>query len=407
MTARPAALLPVLMVQFIGAFGVSLVLPFLVFVVRDLGGNGLAYGILGAVYPATQMIGAPLLGRWSDRVGRRRVLAVTQTGTMLSWALFLAAMLAPRVELGATPLGLLTLPLVGLFVARAVDGLTGGNIAVANAVVADISDASNRSTHFGRMGVASNLGFIVGPMLAGLLGGTALGAKLPVACAVGVAAVGLALILFRLPETRRRTSFDDEPALGLVAALRLPGAAFLLPLVFVIFLAFNVFYTAFPVHAAESLGWSPARMGLFFAVLSGFMVLVQGPLLSRIAPRVPAAHLVAGGNVLLAGAFLCLTAGRSELTWLCAVLFALGNGLMWPSYLSVLSTIGGARFQGAIQGHAASMGSAASVAGLLLGGWLYDAAGPATFFVPFAVILFAGLVSGRVCHEQAPEATSA
>ena len=408
MRSRHPALLPVLSVQFIGAFGVSLVLPFLIFVVRDLGGNGLAYGILGAMYPATQMIGAPWLGRLSDRIGRRPVLAITQSGTMLSWLLFLGAMTMPRVELLQMPLGLLTVPLIGLFVARALDGLTGGNIAVANAVVADVSGDADRSTNFGRMGVAQNLGFIAGPMLAGLLGGTALGAKLPVMSAVGVAAIGLALIWFRLPETRHRGESVEEsvPDLGLREALRLPGAALLLPLYFVIFLAFNVFYTAFPVHAAEALDWTPSRMGLFFAVLSGMMVLVQGPLLARIAPRVPAAVLVAGGNVLLAGAFLCLTTGRSDLTWVCAALFALGNGLMWPSYLAVLSTIGGSRYQGAIQGHAASMGSAAAIAGLLLGGVLYDVSGPATFFVPSTVILLAGLVSGRVCHERAPEASS-
>lgn len=79
---------------------------------------------------------------------------------------------------------------------------------------------------------------------------------------------------------------------------------------------------------------------------------------------------------------------------------------MWPSYLAVLSTIGGTRYQGAIQGHAASMGSAASIAGLLLGGLLYDRAGTSTFFVPFVVILVAGLVSGRICRQAAPEATA-
>ena len=407
MSDRPRALLPVLLVQFIGALSISLVLPFLVFVVRDAGGNGLAYGVMGAIYPATQMIGAPLLGRWSDRVGRRTVLTVTQAGTLVSWIGFLAAMLAPRVVFAdGTPIGVLTLPLLGLFLARALDGLTGGNVAVANAVVADISRDDDRSSNFGRMGVASNLGFIVGPMLAGLLGSTALGNALPVMAAIVVAAVGLVLIRTRLPETRHRdeNGDDDDRSLGLVEALRLPGAKLLLPLYFVIFLAFNVFYTAFPVHAAETLQWSPTRMGFFFAVLSGVMVLVQGPLLSWIAPRIAAAYLILGGNALLAAAFACLITGEPALTWACAVLFALGNGLMWPSYLAVLSTVGGSRYQGAIQGHASSMGSAAAIAGLLLGGVLYDALGPTTFAVPSVVILLAGLLSGRISHETAPEA---
>lgn len=256
------------------------------------------------------------------------------------------------------------------------------------------------------MGVASNLGFIVGPMFAGLLGGTALGNKLPVMATIVVAAVGLVLIRTRLPETRHRRDDDDDQddSLGLVQALGLPGAKVLLPLYFVVFLAFNVFYTAFPVHAAETLEWSPVRMGIFFAVLSGAMVLVQGPLLSWIAPKVAAAYLIVGGNALLAAAFACLISGQPVLTWVCAVLFALGNGLMWPSYLAVLSTLGGSRYQGAIQGHASSMGSAAAIAGLLLGGVLYDALGPTTFVVPSVVILLAGMLSGRISHTTAPEA---
>lgn len=399
-TPASRALLPVLMVQFIGALGLSVVLPFLIFVVRDLGGNALAYGFLSSMYPAAQMIGAPWLGRWSDRIGRRPVLALTQAGTLVSWLVFLGAMSLPGSPLFASPLGLISAALLGLFLARGLDGLTGGNIAVANAVVADVSDDTVRARNFGRLGAASNLGFIAGPMLAGLLGSTALGAKLPVMAAAGVALVGLVVVWFRLPETKRASSPDaaPEPTLGLVEALRLPGAAVLLPLYFVIFLGFNVFYSAFPAHAASALAWSPQRMGIFFAVLSGLMVLVQGPLLQRIAPRVAPSLLIAGGNVLLAGAFLCLVFEREELTWACAALFALGNGLMWPSYLTVLSTLGGVRHQGAIQGHAASMGSAASIAGLVFGGALYESLGAVTFVVPCAVLLLAGLISGRVCH---------
>ena len=394
------ALLPVLIVQFIGAMGLSLVMPFLIFVVRDLGGNALAYGFLGAMYPAAQMVGAPLLGRWSDRAGRRPVLALTQAGTLLSWLVFLGALWLPVTTLFTSPLGVMSLPLVGLFLARALDGLTGGNVAVANAVVADVSEDGDRARNFGRIGAASNLGFIAGPMLAGLLAGTRLGTSLPVLAAAAVALVGWIVVLTRLPETRRAPTHGVTRSLGLFDALRLPGGALLLPLYFVVFLAFNVFYSAFPAHAAAALGWSPSRLGLFFAVLSGLMVLVQGPLLARLAPRIAPSVLIAVGNGLLAAAFACLTLGTDAGTWSCAVLFALGNGLMWPSYLSVLSMLGGSEHQGAIQGHAQSMGSAASIAGLILGGLLYDRLGAATFFVPGGVILVAGLAAGRICSGR-------
>jgi MFS family permease len=408
--SRSVALPPVLLVQFIGALGLSLVLPFLVFLVLRFGGNGLIYGLLGATYPACQMIGAPWLGTWSDRRGRRPVLLLSQAGTLLSWILFLVALHLPeQPRLVLTPPGtesfLLTLPLVGLFIARALDGLTGGNISVAQAVVADVSKPAERSRNFGRLAAASSLGFIVGPALAGLLGGTRFGASVPVAVAILVSLVALSALSLRLPETHRpaqetsRTAESHPRRHGLKDVLQLPGARLLLILYFVIFLAFNVFYTAFPVHAATALGWSPARLGVFFAVLSGLMVLVQGPVLARVAPRVSAPLLVAGGNLLLAGAFACLTLPGVQFTWICAILFALGNGLMWPTYLSVLAAVGGSEMQGAVQGHAASMGSAAAIVGLVVGGVLYDGLGAGAFWISSAVIATAGLLSGRICSQ--------
>ena len=137
-------LLPILTVNFIGTLGFSIVLPFLVFLVTRWGGNALVYGLLGATYSAFQLFGAPVLGRWSDTRGRRNVLLLSQIGTLLSWAIFLAAFflpIAPLASIDSTALGsfTLTLPLLVLFLARALDGLTGGNISVANAYLADIT----------------------------------------------------------------------------------------------------------------------------------------------------------------------------------------------------------------------------------------------------------------------------
>ena len=79
---------PVLVVSFIGTMGFTIVLPFLVFLVTGFGGNGFIYGLVGATYPAFQFVGAPVLGRWSDRFGRKRVLLVSQAGTLVSWMIF-------------------------------------------------------------------------------------------------------------------------------------------------------------------------------------------------------------------------------------------------------------------------------------------------------------------------------
>ena len=179
-TPTSPPLLPILSVAFVGSLGFSIVLPFLVFLVTRLGGNALVYGAIGATYSAFQLAGAPILGKWSDRFGRRRILLLSQVGTLASWLIFLGALYLPvtpltEVDTRFTGAFTLTLPLLVLFVARALDGLTGGNVSVANAYLADVTTENERSASFGKMAVASNLGFVLGPAIAGLLGGMGLG----------------------------------------------------------------------------------------------------------------------------------------------------------------------------------------------------------------------------------------
>jgi len=90
------SLYPILAVNFVGTLGYSIILPFLVFLVTRLGGNALIYGIMGATYPAFQLVGAPILGRWSDLYGRRKILLLSQTGTLASWFIFLLALFSPH-----------------------------------------------------------------------------------------------------------------------------------------------------------------------------------------------------------------------------------------------------------------------------------------------------------------------
>ena len=173
----------------------------------------------------------------------------------------------------------ITLPLLVLFLARALDGLTGGNVSVANAYLADITSDAERNKNFGKMAVASNLGFVLGPTLAGILGATSYGPLIPVLAALTISLVASLIIGLYLPESRPctiealpgskrdvRTVFGQEhkdcielrPAakLTLRGALGLPSIGFLFLLYFLIFLGFNFFYTAFPVHAVVGLHWT-------------------------------------------------------------------------------------------------------------------------------------------------------
>jgi MFS transporter, DHA1 family, tetracycline resistance protein len=424
---RQSQLFPLLLVNFIGTLGFSIVLPFLVFLVRDFGGNAIAYGILGATYSAFQLIGAPILGKWSDVYGRKKILLLSNAGTLIGWIFFLVALFLPvekfTIDNALVGTFVISLPLLVLFLARAIDGITGGNISVANAYLADISSNENRSRNFGKMAVSQNLGFIVGPALAGILGGTIYGAILPVSAALILSLVTIIVIGFRLKESKPgppeilvqeegtirkvfsqecKDCFDNEnpKKLKFRDVFKLKHIPYLLVLYFLIFLGFNIFYASFPIHAAVGLKWSVTQLGIFYAVLSGIMVVIQGPVLRKALKKFSEQKLVIIGTVILGTNFILFMSNITFVIYGAVILFALGNGLMWPSFMSILSKRAGTTLQGAVQGVAGSFGSLASIIGLILGGTLYNLIGATTFLVSAGVIFTAFIMSFRLLKDK-------
>jgi MFS transporter, DHA1 family, tetracycline resistance protein len=413
MKGRPS-IYPILVVNFVGTLGFSIVLPFLVFLVKRWGGNALVYGLMGSTYSLFQLVGAPILGRWSDRYGRRRILLLSQVGTLASWMVFLFAFALPAATFVAVSSRLLgqfavTAPLIIMFVARALDGLTGGNVSVANAYLADVTNDERRSADFGKMSVSGNLGFILGPAIAGALSGTSWGERLPVLAALAISFLATLIIAFGLPELKPcplerdpeaahvRKIFGQEAkpcfkiqgthAITLAGILRLDRVPVLLAVYFLVMLGFNFYYVAFPVHAAESLHWSARAVGAYFSMLSLSMVVVQGPILSRLSNKVSDAALCALGSLILATSFVFLLSRQAGVVYVGAMILALGNGLMWPSVVSMLSKAAGERHQGAVQGFASSFGAVASILGLLAGGILYGRVEAGIFLVSAGTLL--------------------
>jgi MFS transporter, DHA1 family, tetracycline resistance protein len=437
---KQVSIFPLLLSNFIGTMGFSIVLPFLVFLVIDFGGNSLVYGILAAIYPAFQLIGAPLLGRWSDTIGRKKVLLISNGGTFVGWVVFLIALFVPVwniYSVNSIILGtfVITLPLIILFLARALDGITGGNISVANAYLADISTDKSRSKNFGKMAISSNLGFIVGPALAGILGSTIYEEILPVLAAVFISLISLIVIAFMLKESKVTTTattattttaslveisekesirkvFSCEPKecykipnpknLSFLDVFRLKDISFLLVLYFFIFLGFNIYYTSFPIHAVSGLKWTVTEMGIFYSVLSGVMILVQGPVLRKALQKFSEEKLVVIGSLILGVNFALFMFNSTVLVYVALVLFALGNGLMWPSFMSILSKRAGTVHQGVIQGVGSSMGSLASIIGLIMGGLLYNLIGPTTFLISATVIFMVFVMSFKLLKVKKP-----
>jgi MFS family permease len=383
------------------------------------GGDAVIYSLLAATYPAFQLIGSPLLGRWSDIYGRRKVLLLSNAGTAIGWILFIMALVLPNVSVFNINLEyfgtfVVAVPLLFIFLARAIDGVTGGNISVANAYLSDISTDKNRSNNFGKMAISSNLGFILGPALAGILGGTFYGSLLPVLAALILSIVTLVVIGFLLQESKSKSNPIMIPEEGTIRKVfaqeckdcypqdsavkskfgdvfKLEHISYLLVLYFLIFLGFNVYYASFPTHAANVLHWSITQLGIFYAILSGIMVFIQGPVLRKALKKFSEEKLVIIGSLILGTNFVLFFSESIISVYTAVVLFAIGNGLMWPSFMSILSKRAGTVLQGAVQGVAGSFGGVASIIGLIAGGVLYNLTGEATFLVS-AVIIFSVFV---------------
>ena len=415
--------------NFVGTLGFSIVVPFLVFLVTKWGGNALVYGLMGATYSAFQLVGAPILGRWSDRFGRRKILLLSQLGTLVSWLVFLLAFFVPvRIiaDIDSTMLGqfAVTLPLVLLFLARAADGITGGNVSVANAYLADITDEQDRSKNFGRMALSGNLGFVLGPALAGLLGATIYGELLPVVAALLISILATLIIVFGLKEydpcvlsrplepRSLRKVFGQEhkecfkiptpEKVTFGTILKIGGVARLLAVYFLVMLGFSFFYIGFPIHAVNELRWSISDTGTFFAYLSLVMVVVQGPILARASKIFSDGILAISGTLVLTMGFIGLFWEYMPVIYIAATLIALGNGLMWPSVMAMLSSAAGDQHQGAIQGASGSIGAVASIVGLVAGGLLYNWLGAWVFVFAALLVLPVSLLTPRTRLLQEP-----
>lgn len=410
-------------IGFLSSLGFSIVIPFLVFLVTQFGGNAFVFGAIGAAFWSAQFVGSSWLGPLSDRIGRKRVLVNCQLGALAAWLVFLVAVYVPRVVLGdidtvVTGAFTITLPLLLIVIARVTDGLFNGSVAVANAYMADATTGHARKVGFARLGVANNLGFVLGPAIAGLLARTKLGMVVVVGLALALSGVAAVLARFLLPDAPPQSATPlevaqtggaathkllgggcrepvEHPPSGLrtvlaIAAVRPMIALYFL--VFLVFLGFSIFTAALPVHAASDLGWSSRDLGVLFTALALSLVVTESLLLPALARRISDSVLGAAGSALVALGYVLMATRSSPALYIGAILYGVGNGLSWPSYLSMLARSGPTRLQGTVQRVASSAGSLASVIGTLTSGILYEAIGPTTFFVSAGALVIATFV---------------
>jgi DHA1 family tetracycline resistance protein-like MFS transporter len=296
---RSAQFLSIFLVVFIVMLGFGLIMPLMPYYAAEYGGSALVVGLLVASYAAAQFVGAPLLGRLSDRLGRRPILAFSMIGTSIGFLLLaladpigraLVSWLAPNTAAAQLQALQNSVILGVMFFSRALSGLTGGLITVASAYMADITDEKSRSMGMGYMGAAFGVGFILGPVIGGIL--SHFGYAVPAFAAAGLAALSLVTILILLPEslgTERKAELarqKKEPLISFSAILQKIGAPRVGPLMIVrtlVSLAGALFMSLFTLWTKSQLGLDAQATSYLLAYTGVLSIIVQILLIATLA----------------------------------------------------------------------------------------------------------------------------
>lgn len=354
MAGKRSPLLVIFITIFIDMVGFGIVIPVLPLYAEGSRFNAtpIQLGMLVGVYSFLQLICSPLFGKISDRIGRKPVLLVSVAGTCLGFLVMGAA-------------GSLWM----LFLARIIDGASGGNISTAQACIADVTPPDQRSKSMGLIGAAFGLGFIFGPAIGGILSKYSL--SLPFYFAAGLAFLNLFFIAFRLPEThgpehrlqphekaRIRDVFAQEHG-GLIGAIY---AAYFLSIT-----AFSMMTTLFALFNQKQFNYDASHTGYILAYVGTLGVLIQGGLLRRLLKKPIEKELALTGAGLLAVSMFLLPLCHSlgALLLVCAGI-ALGNGFVTPTLNGLASRSADRRVQGRTLGLMQSAGSLGRVIGPLL-----------------------------------------
>lgn len=374
------SLFSILLVVFIDLLGFSLILPLLPYYAETFNATKFQTGLLIAVYALMQLIGAPILGRLSDRFGRRPILLVSIFGTFLGFVLF----------------GFAT-SLWMLFVARILDGITGGNLSVAQAYISDVTDAQNRAKGLGLVGAAFGIGFIIGPVTGGLL--SQYGYNIPAFVAAGLALLNFIVVYAWLPESltaeqRQQMNTQQRPAItleALLAALKRPFTGSLLITRFFFSLAFSIFQTIFSLYALAKFNLTARDTGLVLTYVGVLSVIVQGFLVGRLTARFRDDVLIAFAVALMTVSLIGWALAPSVF-WLLVILTptALSGGILNTLLSSTLTKAVDPQEIGGILGLAASIESSTRIIAPILGGALLERVG-AWSPGAFGAIIMAGV----------------
>lgn len=359
-------LITILLIVFVQMLGAAMILPILpLFAQNEFALEPQFITLLNATFFGAQFLAGPYLGRLSDRLGRVPVLIVSQIGTVIS---FIMLALAPNVAV--------------LFLARLLDGITGGNIIVAQAYIADITPPEKKTVSFGYVMAAFGIGFVLGPTIGGFMAAS-FGPRIPYFIAAGAATIVVLLTTFTLNETRtaeereqsRQSSgngFDFEAIFSERTLVLILLIAFTVQMILGVLQSTLALYADAVLLADASDERVQIGLGILFAIIGMTQVVTQTILIRRLLPRLGELGLIVVANLLVGTAiFLLATANGIMMAGLAVLLFAMGLGFMLPSLNSLATTVADQSIKGQILGVVQSSSNLGMIVSSVIAGFLF------------------------------------
>jgi MFS family permease len=394
---RQSPLLPIFLIVMVDVLGLTIILPLLPFYAERLGASPTLVGLLVSTYAACQLIAGPVLGQISDRMGRRPLLLVSQMGTFIGFLILAWA-------------GTLWV----VFLSRVIDGLTAGNLSLAQAYISDVTKPEDRAKAFGVIGVAFGIGFLIGPAISGFL--STYSYQYPIFAAAALSLTSILSTYFLLPgapviaEAEKR----DGPPLPAGRRLRVldwgnyatyfkrPALAQLLWEFFAFAFSFAIFMSGFALFAERRFTWNGhpfgvKEVGYIFAYVGFLGIILQGGLIGRLVKRFGETKLVSAG-------FISATVGFALIGFMyhlpgllvASTLASFGTGVLRPALTSLITQHAGREEQGIVLGLTQSLMSIAQIIAPVIGGYMIDRELLTTWAITGAAISFVGVAIGRV-----------
>lgn len=360
-----APLIIIFITVFIDLIGFGMVIPILPFFANTEPFNAtpVEIGFLVSIYSWMQFFFAPILGRLSDKYGRRPVLFVSLLGSAVGYFV---------IGLAGT--------LFLVFLGRIISGITGGNISTALAYIADITTRENRAKGMGLFGAAFGLGFIIGPALAGVL--SKYGVHVPFYCAAGLSLVNAIALYFILPESLKPEARADLPErknqfVELIASFADPRFSIINLVYFLLVTAFSIMTYAFVLYTAFRFGYNAEQNGYLFAFVGLISIVAQGVLFSIFVKRFGEFKLIISGCLVMAVSLFAVPFVGPAYGGLLGLLtgigaMSVGNAFASPSLTSLTSKIAHDTEQGKTLGVMQSSASLARAVGPTIGGFLLN-----------------------------------